>query len=336
MLNFILYKISLLISNQYSYIFTPFDMFDKLELDVIQNEVPEMNTFFIKKENIIASTNDYLKIRLENDFTNFQNLESLKNNNLNSLNRIKMFELQNLNNFILLLNVQKSWDLQQTINSLTPNYLLIILFIKDDYYFNLNELMKNFLGRRIILGCSDLKLFENLKKHLEIKNEKKFKKNFENSYELFSDQKDSKIKKNEKEIINELFSEEQKDLNDKEIIKIICYQHIHRIFALIFYLLCFILAIVCFLTIQTWLKSQKTQNPLITPTELQKCKIILFKEMNDPIFCECLICMESFYDNDKLRILKCGHFYHLKCIDPWLKQQCSRCPYCRELIKEED
>ncbi|GAA0159618.1 hypothetical protein LIER_16351 [Lithospermum erythrorhizon] len=44
---------------------------------------------------------------------------------------------------------------------------------------------------------------------------------------------------------------------------------------------------------------------------------------------QCVICLGEYEDKEVLRIMpKCGHTYHLSCIDVWLKRQ-STCPVCR-------
>ncbi|CAI9773077.1 unnamed protein product [Fraxinus pennsylvanica] len=43
----------------------------------------------------------------------------------------------------------------------------------------------------------------------------------------------------------------------------------------------------------------------------------------------CSICLADYKDTDLIRLLPdCGHFFHFKCIDPWLKVN-STCPICR-------
>ncbi|KAI4351217.1 hypothetical protein L6164_005595 [Bauhinia variegata] len=43
----------------------------------------------------------------------------------------------------------------------------------------------------------------------------------------------------------------------------------------------------------------------------------------------CSICLGDYKDTDTLRLLpECGHVFHLKCVDPWLKLQ-PTCPICR-------
>lgn len=43
----------------------------------------------------------------------------------------------------------------------------------------------------------------------------------------------------------------------------------------------------------------------------------------------CSICLGDYKDADMLRLLPdCGHVFHLKCIDPWLRLH-PTCPMCR-------
>lgn len=43
----------------------------------------------------------------------------------------------------------------------------------------------------------------------------------------------------------------------------------------------------------------------------------------------CSICLRDYRSSDLLRLLpECGHFYHVKCVDPWLRTHWS-CPVCR-------
>lgn len=43
----------------------------------------------------------------------------------------------------------------------------------------------------------------------------------------------------------------------------------------------------------------------------------------------CSICLADYKSNDMLRLLPdCGHLFHLKCVDPWLRLH-PTCPVCR-------
>ncbi|KAL2461623.1 RING-H2 finger protein ATL39 [Abeliophyllum distichum] len=44
---------------------------------------------------------------------------------------------------------------------------------------------------------------------------------------------------------------------------------------------------------------------------------------------QCTICLAEYQEKEVLRIMpKCGHSFHLSCIDIWLRKQ-STCPVCR-------
>ncbi|KAM3281159.1 putative RING-H2 finger protein ATL71 [Capsicum chacoense] len=50
---------------------------------------------------------------------------------------------------------------------------------------------------------------------------------------------------------------------------------------------------------------------------------------DDDVASGCSICLGDYKDNDMLRLLSnCGHIFHVKCIDPWLRLH-STCPICR-------
>ncbi|XP_021846848.1 RING-H2 finger protein ATL80 isoform X2 [Spinacia oleracea] len=47
---------------------------------------------------------------------------------------------------------------------------------------------------------------------------------------------------------------------------------------------------------------------------------------------DCAICLTEFSDGDMMRILpRCGHAFHITCIDTWLGSH-SSCPSCRQLV----
>ncbi|KAJ1729425.1 hypothetical protein LPJ61_003526 [Coemansia biformis] len=43
----------------------------------------------------------------------------------------------------------------------------------------------------------------------------------------------------------------------------------------------------------------------------------------------CIVCIDDFAAGSKMRILPCGHNYHIECIDPWLTAKSSLCPLCK-------
>lgn len=42
----------------------------------------------------------------------------------------------------------------------------------------------------------------------------------------------------------------------------------------------------------------------------------------------CCICLAKYADNDNLRELPCSHFFHMECVDKWLKIN-ALCPLCK-------
>ncbi|PKU74977.1 Putative RING-H2 finger protein ATL71 [Dendrobium catenatum] len=46
----------------------------------------------------------------------------------------------------------------------------------------------------------------------------------------------------------------------------------------------------------------------------------------------CSVCLAAYGEDDELRMLPpCGHFFHVQCVDPWLRRQ-AKCPLCRSSI----
>ncbi|KAJ1950367.1 hypothetical protein EC988_004414 [Linderina pennispora] len=43
----------------------------------------------------------------------------------------------------------------------------------------------------------------------------------------------------------------------------------------------------------------------------------------------CIVCIDDFVVGSRMRILPCGHNYHIECIDPWLTSKSSLCPLCK-------
>lgn len=79
-----------------------------------------------------------------------------------------------------------------------------------------------------------------------------------------------------------------------------------------------------------------TINPIITEYELRRFKLVKYKDIVIKDSDSCLICFDVYNDEDDIRILFCNHFFHQKCVDKWLCEQSSKCPYCRYTNKSYD
>ena len=50
----------------------------------------------------------------------------------------------------------------------------------------------------------------------------------------------------------------------------------------------------------------------------------------------CMICLEEFKKRDKILTLPCDwHYFHAKCIRPWLVKN-QQCPVCRKVVSLEE
>lgn len=63
-------------------------------------------------------------------------------------------------------------------------------------------------------------------------------------------------------------------------------------------------------------------------------EVLTFDSLQDPREeIECCICWEAYKPRDRLRSLPCHHYFHRRCIDPWLRNHAGTCPLCRVPIE---
>ncbi len=55
----------------------------------------------------------------------------------------------------------------------------------------------------------------------------------------------------------------------------------------------------------------------LTDSELERIPIMIYK--NHKSDNKCTICLSEYINGEKLKHLKCKHYFHSECIDPWLK-----------------
>lgn len=46
----------------------------------------------------------------------------------------------------------------------------------------------------------------------------------------------------------------------------------------------------------------------------------------------CIVCFDDFQVGEQVRVLPCGHRFHVRCIDPWLLLR-AECPVCHKSIR---
>lgn len=50
----------------------------------------------------------------------------------------------------------------------------------------------------------------------------------------------------------------------------------------------------------------------------------------------CSICLCPFEEKEMIKKLRCGHYFHCECIEPWLLNNKAVCPVCRRGIFDND
>ena len=100
------------------------------------------------------------------------------------------------------------------------------------------------------------------------------------------------------------------------------------------YIIFLLLLIVCFcvLTYKCWRNNHPTEtnSPEVYYPQFQGQPSLLegnVATMATNLQNECVVCLELFDAGQQIRILDCGHYYHLKCVDPWLNIR-KNCPKC--------
>jgi len=68
----------------------------------------------------------------------------------------------------------------------------------------------------------------------------------------------------------------------------------------------------------------------LTDSELERLPTMIYTKSCTTIQADdkCAVCLSEYICGEKLKHLKCKHFFHSDCIDPWLKTS-TRCPICR-------
>uniref|UniRef100_A0A1J3JXB5 RING-type E3 ubiquitin transferase n=1 Tax=Noccaea caerulescens TaxID=107243 RepID=A0A1J3JXB5_NOCCA len=74
----------------------------------------------------------------------------------------------------------------------------------------------------------------------------------------------------------------------------------------------------------------------LDPAVLEKIPIFVYSsETHESPLEECSVCLSEFEEDDEGRLLpKCGHAFHVDCIDTWFRSR-STCPLCRAPVQPE-
>ncbi len=59
----------------------------------------------------------------------------------------------------------------------------------------------------------------------------------------------------------------------------------------------------------------------LTDSELERLPTMIYKKpgVHIKIDDKCAVCLSEYVNGEKLKRLRCKHYFHSECIDPWLK-----------------
>ncbi|KAI5171492.1 hypothetical protein NEFER03_0814 [Nematocida sp. LUAm3] len=90
------------------------------------------------------------------------------------------------------------------------------------------------------------------------------------------------------------------------------------------------LGIILFCVYTQYKRRNRKDENVLTSEEIEKMALVFYKNENPAQEQErCMICLEDYSSRSICRVLTCTHFFHHYCIDPWLMNQSSKCPYCQ-------
>ncbi|KAI1286010.1 E3 ubiquitin-protein ligase RNF13 [Halotydeus destructor] len=87
------------------------------------------------------------------------------------------------------------------------------------------------------------------------------------------------------------------------------------------------LVMISFMVIKCFRDRRRSRRHRLSSKHLKKIPTTKFKKGDH--YDTCAICLDEYVEGEKLRLLPCGHVYHMKCIDPWLTKNRRVCPVCK-------
>ncbi|KAH8388253.1 hypothetical protein KR093_001913 [Drosophila rubida] len=96
--------------------------------------------------------------------------------------------------------------------------------------------------------------------------------------------------------------------------------------------LCF-LSMIVYMIYKCIREQRRLRRYRLPKSMLKKLPVLRYTKNNTNIKYEtCVICLDDFVEDDKLRVLPCSHPYHSHCIDPWLTENRRVCPICKRKV----
>nr|XP_044250657.1 E3 ubiquitin-protein ligase RNF13 [Drosophila takahashii] len=96
--------------------------------------------------------------------------------------------------------------------------------------------------------------------------------------------------------------------------------------------LCFIIMVI-YMIYKCIREQRRLRRHRLPKSMLKKLPVLRYTKNNaNNKYDTCVICLEDFIEDDKLRVLPCSHPYHTHCIDPWLTENRRVCPICKRKV----
>ncbi|KAH8271449.1 hypothetical protein KR018_011707 [Drosophila ironensis] len=96
--------------------------------------------------------------------------------------------------------------------------------------------------------------------------------------------------------------------------------------------LCFIIMVI-YMIYKCIREQRRHRRHRLPKSMLKKLPVLRYTKNNvNNKYDTCVICLEDFVEDDKLRVLPCSHPYHTHCIDPWLTENRRVCPICKRKV----
>ncbi|BFF89677.1 E3 ubiquitin-protein ligase RNF13 [Drosophila madeirensis] len=96
--------------------------------------------------------------------------------------------------------------------------------------------------------------------------------------------------------------------------------------------LCFLIMVI-YMIYKCIREQRRLRRHRLPKSMLKKLPVLRYTKNNaNNKYDTCVICLDEFVEDDKLRVLPCFHPYHTHCIDPWLTENRRVCPICKRKV----